>query len=90
MGLLQTPRLHRQRKGRRKTVVVLNRDELADYFEVAHDQVRTALIAANWSFHEDANGGLWASAQAAPDNLAVSTQEREQHTEEIVVDETPD
>lgn len=82
MGLLKTPRLHRQRKGRRKSVVVLNQDELADRFKVAHDQVKTALIAAGWSFHEDANGGLWASAQADPDNLPTSSRE------EIVVDET--
>jgi hypothetical protein len=80
-GLLKTPRLHRQRKGRRKTVTVLNRDELADYFEVAHDQVKTALIAANWSFHEDANGGLWASAQAAPANLATRSEEAEEEAE---------
>jgi hypothetical protein len=61
----KSPRLHRQRKGRRKTVTVFNQEELAVHFEVAQDQVKPALIAAGWPYHEDANGGLWALSRQA-------------------------
>jgi len=57
--ILDTPRLHRQRKGRRKTVKVMDDHELATHFQVAQDQLKPTLIAAGWQFHEDANGRLW-------------------------------
>jgi len=67
----KSPRLHRQRKGRRKTVTVLNQEELAAHFEVAQDQVKTALILAEWSFHEDANGKLWALSPEHPASIGI-------------------
>jgi Zn-dependent peptidase ImmA (M78 family) len=56
-------RLHRQRRGRRKPVTILNQAELATYFDVAESAVKTSLQAAGWHYHEDANGALWASPQ---------------------------
>ena len=61
--ILDTQRLHRQRKGRRKTVTVLNHAELGERFKVDEDQLKQALIAAGWDYHEDANGQLWAVSQ---------------------------
>lgn len=63
MAVFDAPRLHRQRRSRRRTVQVLDQGELADRFGVTPDQVRDALIAAGWDFHEDANGRLWAVPQ---------------------------
>lgn len=63
MKVLDTPRLHRQRKGRRRKVRVMNHDELAAHFGVEHDQLKPALIEAGWPFHEDAAGKLWASVE---------------------------
>jgi len=56
-------RLHRQRRGRRRTVQVLDHGELASRFGVRPDELKAALIAAGWDFHEDANGLLWAVPQ---------------------------
>jgi hypothetical protein len=58
--------LHRQRRSRRRTVQVLNQAELAECFGVPHDQVRDALLAAGWQFHEDSTGALWATPQEPP------------------------
>lgn len=60
--MLRPTPLHRQRKGRRRTVTVMNQAELARHFRCGEAAVREALIAAGWPFHEDANGGLWAVA----------------------------
>ena len=60
--MLKPTPLHRRRKGRRRTVTVMNQAELARHFQVPEDAVRDALIDAGWPFHEDANGGLWAVA----------------------------
>jgi hypothetical protein len=57
-------RLHRQRRGRRKPVTILNQSELATYFAVSESTVKDALQAAGWHYHEDANGELWASPQS--------------------------
>lgn len=63
MAVFQSSRLHRQRRGRRRIVQVLDHDELAARFGVRPDALKSALIAANWDFHEDANGRLWAVPQ---------------------------
>jgi len=42
----------------------MNHAELAAHFGVAETQVKTALLAAGWNFHEDANGALWASVRS--------------------------
>ena len=39
--LLDTQRLHRQRKGRRKTVTVMDHEELAAHFSVEPHQIET-------------------------------------------------
>jgi hypothetical protein len=61
--ILQPTPLHRQRKGRRRPVKVMNHAELAAHFGVEQDQLKAALIEAGWSFHEDAAGKLWASVE---------------------------
>ncbi len=63
MAVFEAPRLHRQRRGRRRTVQVLDHDELAERFGVPAESLKAALIAAGWDFHEDANGRLWAVPQ---------------------------
>lgn len=63
MAVFDAPRLHRQRRGRRQTVKVLDHDELADRFGVRPDGLKAALVAAGWDFHEDVNGRLWAVPQ---------------------------
>ena len=40
--VLDSPRLHRQRKGRRRPVTVFDHQELADHFGVEPDQVKAA------------------------------------------------
>jgi len=55
-------RLHRQRR-RRVAPIIMNQSELAAYFGVPECQVKAALQAASWNFHEDANGALWASVK---------------------------
>lgn len=64
--ILNTPRLHRQRKGRRKTVRVLDTDELAAHFGLPADvdvqQLETRLYEADWPYHRDAAGRLWSVA----------------------------
>lgn len=64
--ILDTPRLHRQRKGRRKTVRVMDQEELAVHFGVAADapdDLQMALEQAGWPYHEDATGRLWSVSQ---------------------------
>ena len=63
MKILDTPRLHRQRKGRRRAVTVMDHEELATHFGVEPDQLKSVLIEAGWPFHEDAAGRLWASVE---------------------------
>jgi hypothetical protein len=41
----------------------MDHTELAAHFGVAQDHVKTALIDAQWQYHEDANGRLWAVSQ---------------------------
>jgi len=64
-GFKVTP-LHRRRKGRRKRVAVLNQDELADLLDVPLSELRAALEAAGWRYHEDSTGGLWATPPDQP------------------------
>jgi hypothetical protein len=42
----------------------MNHAELAAHFDVPQHQLKAALEAAGWKFHEDANGALWASVQS--------------------------
>lgn len=60
---LDTPRLHRQRRGRRRTVRVMDMTELADRFGLPADTdaavVESALQRAGWPYHRDAAGRLW-------------------------------
>ena len=69
--ILDTPRLHRQRKGRRRTVQVLNTEELAERFGFTPDvdvhQLERALHEANWPYHRDAAGRLWSVAPEKKD-----------------------
>ncbi len=58
-------RLHRQRR-RRAAPTIMNQAELAAHFSVPESQVKAALQAASWNFHEDANGALWASVKPEP------------------------
>ncbi len=58
--------LHRQRRRRHATVRVLDHAELAAEFRVAEDELKAALDAAGWRYHEDANGRLWASVTEVP------------------------
>lgn len=57
--------LHRQRSRRVATRQVLDQQELAAHFGVPLEQVRDALEAAAWDYHEDAGGRLWASVPKA-------------------------
>lgn len=52
---------HRQRR-RRATPRVMDQQELAEHFNVSVAQLKEVMNAAGWSYHEDANGSLWASA----------------------------
>ena len=61
--ILDPPRPHRQRKGRRKPATVLNHEELSTLFSVDPAALKDAMIAAGWQFHEDASGALWATSQ---------------------------
>ena len=63
MAVFDAPRLHRQRRSRRPTVQVLDDAELAEHFGVEPADLKPALMAAGWDFHEDANGRLWAVPQ---------------------------
>jgi hypothetical protein len=55
---------HRQRR-RRATPQVLDQSELAEYFGVDIEQLKTTMDAAGWRYHQDANGALWASVTSA-------------------------
>ena len=59
-------KLHRQRRGRRKSVTILNQAEIANLFAIPESQVKEALDAAGWRYHEDANGAIWASVEGNP------------------------
>ena len=71
--ILGTTPLHRQRKGRRRKVTVLDHDELLERFELTAlepevtrtDALKAALDSAGWPYHEDALGKLWAVAPEA-------------------------
>ena len=64
--ILNTPRLHRQRKGRRRAVRVLDSAELARHFSLPADaapaRLEEKLREAGWPYHRDAAGRLWAVA----------------------------
>lgn len=53
--------LHRQRTRRRAPVRILDQRELAEHFRVDESELKQALKAAGWRYHEDAAGQLWAS-----------------------------
>lgn len=65
--ILETPRLHRQRKGRRRTVRVMDMAEIATHFALpeATDPaaIESALQEAGWPYHRDAAGRLWSVAR---------------------------
>jgi hypothetical protein len=68
--ILDTPRLHRQRKGRRKMVRIMDTAELATYFglpeNVDPDVLANTLHEAGWPYHRDAAGRLWSVAPEYP------------------------
>jgi hypothetical protein len=53
--------LHRQRTRRTPTRRVLDQTELAAHFGVEPGEVKRALEAVGWDYHEDAAGRIWAS-----------------------------
>lgn len=57
--------LHRQRTRRTPTRRVLDQNELAAHFGVEPGEVRSALEAVGWDYHEDAAGRIWASVPKA-------------------------
>lgn len=57
--------LHRQRTRRTPTRRVLDQTELAAHFGVEPGEVRCALEAVGWDYHEDAAGRIWASVPKA-------------------------
>lgn len=59
--VFQTRKLHRQRVSRRKRAFVLNRDELAEHFQVSASEVEAALSENGIDFHTDSTGGVFAS-----------------------------
>jgi hypothetical protein len=53
--------LHRRRKGRRKRVLVLNQNELAELLKVSLTELPTTLNDLGWRYHRDSVGALWAT-----------------------------
>ena len=47
-------------------MTILDQAEIADLFAIPESQVKEALDAAGWRYHEDANGAIWASAEGNP------------------------
>ena len=52
--------MHRQRKGRRKRVTVLNHKQLAELLDVPLSEVKAKLDALGCRYHQDSAGALWA------------------------------
>ena len=63
MSEFKLRKLHRQRRGRRSPVQILDHQELAAYFRVPPTGLKIAMDAAGWNYHEDANGHIWATPQ---------------------------
>jgi len=59
-------RLHRQRRGRRKSVTILDHAEIAALFAIPESKVKETLDAAGWRYHQDVNGAIWASTEGNP------------------------
>ncbi len=53
--------LHRRRHGKRKTVAVLNQQELAEYLGVTTAELRKTLDELGCPYHVDSAGNLWAA-----------------------------
>lgn len=57
-------RAHKQRKGRRRPVEILNTAELLQRLAVDRDQLEETLIRLKWRYHKDAQGEVWVSMPA--------------------------
>ncbi len=53
--------LHRRRRGKRKTVAVLNQQELAERLGVTVAELRKTLDELSCPYHVDSAGNLWAA-----------------------------
>ena len=53
--------LHRRRHGKRKTVAVLNQQELAEYLGITTAELRKTLDELGCPYHVDSAGNLWAA-----------------------------
>ncbi len=53
--------LHRRRHGRRKTVAVLNQEELAERLGVTTAELKGTLDVMGCAYHVDSAGNLWAA-----------------------------
>ena len=58
--------LHRQRLTRRKTVRVLNQDELSERLGVAAESLPERLAELDWPYHRDGSGRIWATERPDP------------------------
>jgi hypothetical protein len=58
--------LHRLRSRRRKSVQVLNQDELARLLGIDSQDVGNRLDELGWRYHRDSAGCIWATEQEMP------------------------
>jgi hypothetical protein len=58
--------LHRQRSGARKSVRVLDQDELAALLGTDRADVGKRLDELGWRYHQDSAGHIWATEQELP------------------------